>query len=151
MKNKDIKIKDLNIENIDNIVDFIWNVQKECNQIPVVFQDDDSKEIFKSGVTSEINADLKFFGAFEDEKMIGILGVKRNNISYLYVSKEHQRKKVGTILLRFALEILREYDTIYIESVDDAKKFYKKNGFKNKNNKEYDIVMEYKRKKFRIF
>ena len=148
---KEMKIREINVKDIDNIVDFIWNVQIEFDQIPSIFQDEESKEIFKSGVLENMNKSLKFFGAFEENKMIGIIGFDKNNILYLYVLKEYQGKNIGTVLLRFTLELLREYDTVLIETVETAKKFYKKNGFKNKNNNKYDVLMEYKRKKFRIF
>jgi len=151
MKLKDIKIKDIKSKYVDFIVDFIWDIQIEFNQIPSIFQDDESKEIFKSGVFESMNNNLKFYGAFIEDKMLGIIGFDKNNILYLYVSNEYQKKGVGTLLLKFTLEMLREYDVVNIETVETAKSFYKKNGFKNKNNNKYDVLMEYKRKKFRLF
>lgn len=151
MKLKDIKIKDIKSKYVDFIVDFIWDIQIEFNQIPSIFQDDESKEIFKSGVFESMNNNLKFYGAFIEDKMLGIIGFDKNNILYLYVSNEYQKKGVGTLLLKFTLEMLREYDVVNIETVETAKSFYKKNGFKNKNNNKYDVLMEYKRKKFSLF
>ena len=143
-----MNIKKLKVENINEIIELMWNVQMGTKQIPVVFCDEESKQFYKELVHKRMNEKLMFFGMFDEENMIGIIGLEGNRISDLYVLKEYQRKGVGTNLLRFGLEVLKEYDTVFIDSVDEAKKFYKKNGFKNVSN-DYNPEMQYERKRFK--
>lgn len=76
-----------------------------------------------------MNDILSFYGVFDDNKLVAVIGIEKNIISYLYVLKEYQNKGIGTKLIRLALEILKEYDTVLIDSVDSAKSFYKKMDF----------------------
>lgn len=146
-----MNINQLDVKDINIIVELIWNVQIESRQIPIMFQNEESKENFKKNMLEKMDDILSFYGAFDNEKFIGVIGIEENRISYLYVLKEYQNKGIGTKLLRFALDIFKKnnYNIVLIDSVEEAKAFYKKNGFRNKNNKDYSIAMEYKIKRFK--
>lgn len=141
-----MEIRELDILNINEIVELVWKVQTDFNQIPIVFRNEESKVQFKQFVLKRMINELKFLGAFIDNKLVGVIGYEENYIMFLYVLKEFQRKGVGTKLIRIVLELLKGYETIMIDSIEESKDFYKKIGFIDKDNKVYSICMEYKRK-----
>ena len=139
-----MEIKQLNIENINEISEFVWNIQLEFNQIPKKFINDEVKKQFKKFVLDSMNDKLIFYGVTVNNKIIALIGYEENYIGYLYVSKEYQNKGIGTLLLKMVLELLRKYETVTIDSVHTAKDFYIKNGFKYEKQKKYSIGMQYK-------
>ena len=140
-----MEIKQLNIENIKEISEFVWNIQLEFDQIPKKFNNEQIKKQFKKFVLDSMNDKLIFYGVIINNKIIALIGYEENYIGYLYVSKEYQNKGIGTLLLKMVLELLNKYETVTIDSVDTAKDFYSKNGFVETKQNVYTMGMQYKK------
>jgi len=79
---------------------------------------------------------LKIYGAYVDDKLIGIIRVVGDGYSVIFIQDllvhpEFQRKGVGTLLLK---KVLCEYDSVYQKHLmtEDTEKtilFYKSLGF----------------------
>lgn len=79
---------------------------------------------------------LKIYGAYEDDKLLGIIRVVGDSYSVVFiqdilVSPEYQRKGIGTALIR---QILAEYKHVYqkhllTEHSEKTIQFYKSLGF----------------------
>ncbi len=79
---------------------------------------------------------LKIYGAYEDDKLLGIIRVVGDGYSVVFiqdilVSPEYQRKGIGTALIR---QILAEYKHVYqkhllTEHSEKTIQFYKSLGF----------------------
>ena len=98
----------------------------------------------------------KFFVAIYNESIVGIIGLKRDRLSTLYVDPDYLGKGIATKLYeRFKEEALSKgISHILVESSEYAKPFYEKMGFKEvkkidkeiKGEKYQDILMEQKLK-----
>ena len=79
---------------------------------------------------------LKIYGAYVDDKLIGIIRVVGDGFSVIFIQDllvhpEFQRKGVGTLLLK---RVLCEYDSVYqkhlmTEDTEKTTLFYKSLGF----------------------
>lgn len=79
---------------------------------------------------------LKIFGAYDNEKLLGIVRVVGDGYSIIYIQDilvfpEYQRKGIGTALLE---RVLKEYKSVYQKALmtDNTEKtisFYKSLGF----------------------
>ena len=79
---------------------------------------------------------LKIYGAYVDDKLIGIIRVVGDGYSVIFIQDllvhpEFQRKGVGTLLLK---KVLCEYDSVYqkhliTEDTEKTTLFYKSLGF----------------------
>jgi GNAT superfamily N-acetyltransferase len=90
----------------------------------------------------------KFYGYFQDMKLIGVMGKARVKdvtlIRHAYILREWQRKGIGSKLLTF---IQRRVDTEYLlvgtwKSATWAIEFYKKHGFELMENGE-ELLRKY--------
>lgn len=111
----------------------------ECSDVcrieKELFTDDWSLESFQECMKNEI---IDFFGAFQDSKLIGYI-IGRNiageyEILNVAVSKAHQKKGVGKMLMEHILENAQKWDclNIYLEVRESnlpALILYKKFGF----------------------
>ncbi|MCR5462240.1 MAG: GNAT family N-acetyltransferase [bacterium] len=89
-----------------------------------------------------IKADIKngFVHIIKDEdKIIGTVTVKNNNMNRLFVLPEYHKKGYGKALITFAEEmIFKKYDSIIIDASLPSKSLYLKIGFKEI---EYDKIL----------
>lgn len=79
---------------------------------------------------------LKSYGAYADEKLVGIIRVVGDGYSVVFIQDlliypEYQRKGIGTVLLQ---HILQEYKDVYqkhllTENTEKTIQFYKSLGF----------------------
>lgn len=70
------------------------------------------------------------YGAFQDEELVGVLGVRRrNHILLLYVREDKLKCGIGSVLVKHFLEQSNE-ELITVNSAPFAYGFYEKLGFK---------------------
>jgi len=74
--------------------------------------------------------------AKENDEIVGFIGIKNNDkttlIEALFVSPKHQRKGIGSMLLKYALSCINEAQKISLEVLfhnENAIRFYKSFGF----------------------
>ena len=67
----------------------------------------------------------------EDGQIVGMVGVKRNEIGHLYVLPEWSRRGIGRILVEFAAELFRQggYEDMMVMGSPYAAEFYEHCGF----------------------
>lgn len=136
--------KDIKIENVKKIMPV--NKSYDFNEIYEIFEDvigNPTKENVKN-VLLEYEKDNKktLYGYFLDEKLTGIIGVKRNSddieILHFGVHPEYRGKHLGTELMDY---IKKEKKTMILNTDDDAIEFYKGYGYK---------YMEYYEEKYKV-
>jgi len=76
----------------------------------------------------------KAFGIKIDNKIVGLILTKQNNLFFVAVDKNYQNQKVGSSLLSFAKNYFG-YVTVGTQINNPALFFYQKNGFKIKKSK----------------
>jgi N-acetylglutamate synthase-like GNAT family acetyltransferase len=99
---------------------------------------------------------IELFVAVEEDKILGINGLKENQVRKFYVNPKYQRKGVGRKLMENIENLAkkRKIKKLIVHSSLYAEGFYKKMGFKrikkittSKNNIKFDeILMEKKLK-----
>lgn len=79
---------------------------------------------------AELMNELTVYGAFDGEKLIGVLGIKneRKHISLFFICSEYHRKGIGRKLFRFALQD-NPMQEITVNSSSYAIEFYQNIGF----------------------
>ena len=95
----------------------------------------------------EIEADVRFFGWMEGERLLGVAGIQALGdttlIRHAYVLSRYQRKGVGTRLLEHLIG-LAGTDEILVGTWADATwavRFYEKHGFKLVSPREKDRLL----------
>lgn len=99
---------------------------------------DEGLESFKSFINNEqLMDELIIYGAFEQNKLIGILGIKNNgkHISLLFIKPEHHRKGIGKKLFDYMENDYPAYE-MTVNSSTYAVPFYKRLGFEQTNDKQ---------------
>lgn len=144
-----MKIEEINIRKIAEASFLIWNVMNDFNQISPQFRNEKSKEEFtKTIIEKYLDDEIKFCGAFIENKLVGVIGYKDNVIRYLFVDKNHQNKSIGNKLFNFVLTKMKEQniETVYLNSTKEAYTFYKKLNFVDNDDKlraGYEYPMKY--------
>ena len=79
---------------------------------------------------------LKIFGAYQNEKLIGIIRVVGDGCSIVYIQDiivlpEYQRKGIGTALIKHILEMYQDVyqKTLFTDNTEKTIQFYKSIGF----------------------
>lgn len=106
---------------------------------------DEGLESFKSFINNEqLMNELIIYGAFEQNKLIGILGIKNNrkHISLFFIQPEHHRKGIGKKLFDY-MENDHPADEMTVNSSTYAVPFYKHLGFEQTNDKQTTNGMTY--------
>lgn len=80
----------------------------------------------------EIVKDRIIVVAVMDNKIVGMGGLKENEIRHMYVNAEYQHKRIGSAILSFLEEeaYYRGFSSLIVNAVPHSEEFYKKNGFK---------------------
>lgn len=100
--------------------------------------DEEGLQTFKDFIFSEQSMDeLTIYGAFEEEKLIGIIGTKQagKHISLFFIRKEYHRRGIGKSLFYY---FLNDYlvDEITVNSSTYAIPFYQSLGFEKLSDKQ---------------
>lgn len=95
-------------------------------------------ESFKSFIfNEELMDELTIYGAFEEERLVGIMATKNEgkHISLFFIRKEFHKKGIGKLLFHYALQDcpMRE---ISVNSSTYAVSFYQSLGFKKIDEKQ---------------
>jgi N-acetylglutamate synthase-like GNAT family acetyltransferase len=69
--------------------------------------------------------------AVENNQIVGMGALKENEIRHMYVQARFQRRNIGSRLLEFLITQAKDsgLNTVFVNSVVEAKRFYEKNGF----------------------
>ena len=122
-----MRIRKINNKEMPEALDLVWNV----------FLKSEAPDYTESGVkefkkTIDNNAwinEREFLGAFEKEKIIGLIATyNRNHISLFFVREEYQKKGIGRELFNYVLN-LNSDDFFTVNSSPYAYRFYEHLGF----------------------
>lgn len=114
-----------------------------------VIPDDRWKEPYMPAeeLKKEIKAGIIFYGWFEDDSLVGVMGIQSVKdttlIRHSYVLTKYQRRGIGGELLKYLFS-LAETPEILVGTWADAIwaiRFYDKHGFKRVSQKEKDILL----------
>ena len=69
--------------------------------------------------------------AVENNQIVGMGALKENEIRHMYVQSRFQRRNIGSRLLEFMINQAKDrgINTVCVNSVVEATRFYEKNGF----------------------
>lgn len=140
------KLKKKDYKEVNEILLKLHNLHVEKN--PCIFSKIDKFFTKKEWINRLESKKYKYFGAFEEDKLIGIIGIAFSNfsgivcpeISCLYVEEEYRKQKIAKNLMEKAIKYtkkkLEKYDkTSNFLDLDvmafneDAINFYKSMGF----------------------
>jgi len=88
------------------------------------------------------NGHKKMWGFYENEKIIGVIGTRdRFHISLMFVSKDHQKRKVASKLFTTVVDSLKEDENsksfeMTVNSSPYAVKIYERLGFRATDNEQ---------------
>ena len=93
------KISQKEIKQVENLINKVFDKSIACNY------SNEGKKLFKEEHSYDkiqeqhSNYELELWGCFEDENIVGIIGVKNsNNICMLYIDESYQRKGIAKCL-----------------------------------------------------
>ena len=87
---------------------------------------------YSPGRLKERAKEIEMFVAVENDKILGIIGMKNNELRTFFVDPKHQGRKIGRQLYDFLEKKMRDrgYDEIILEGSPTGEAIYKKFGFK---------------------
>ncbi|ATA77180.1 Acetyltransferase [Capnocytophaga canimorsus] len=146
---KEVIIKKLNSENlVTKGLKLSLEVFTKCNKMDY---NDEGYRHFNSYIENKEQVSLlSIYGAFINENLVGIIGVKENghHISLFFVDEKYQGLKIGRKLFAFAQNDTKA-NHIIVNSSTSAVEMYKKLGFniireQITRNGLTSVLMEYK-------
>ncbi|RZN56585.1 MAG: GNAT family N-acetyltransferase [Candidatus Methanomethylicota archaeon] len=96
---------------------------------------------------NEINEGVEFYGWFEDNTLVGVMGIQFVKdvtlIRHAYVIKEYQRKGIGSKLLKYLISLAKTPEILVgtWKNTTWAIHFYEKHGFKLVSYEEKDKLL----------
>lgn len=144
----DMEIREIKGEEIETARELIWETFKECESHSYP---EEGIDTFHEFITSEEEMEkLEFFGAFEDDELLGVLATRgdREHIASFFVEVEHQGRGIGRQLFEYLLENSSS-PYITVNSSVNAEPVYRKFGFTNTGSRQMSdgitfIPMEYR-------
>lgn len=146
-----VKISNANVfqtSEIKELLNYVWadTYKSFFSKETVKYIIEESQTLDKLKLEIE-NKDILFLVAkYNSDKIIGLATAEKKDkgifLKRLYVHPDYQRKGVGIKLLTNVLNNFKNIKKIYLEAEQDNIKgisFYKKNGFKIIENKEYEL------------
>ena len=121
-------VRKLTREEIEEALPLIWDV---FNKYEAVNYPETGKEAFHKAIRSADYLDmLTAYGAFDDEKLIGIIATRNagSHIALFFVHGDYHRQGIGKMLFEACL-VDNENKQITINSSEYAVDIYKKLGF----------------------
>jgi len=111
--------------------------------------DDRWKEPYMSAdeLNGELDADVQFYGWFEEDSLIGVMGIQpvkdTTLIRHSYVLHDYQRRGIGGLLLKHLLSLAKTTDVLVgtWEDVAGAIHFYKQHGFTSVSRRETNLLL----------
>ena len=127
-QNSDYTISRLQEDERQSALELAWRVFSEYESPDYV--PEGTEEFHKCLHDEEYLAGIEYYGAFDKEKLIGIIGIRadKNHICFFFVDGNYHRKGVGTRMFRY---FLKDYSgkTITLNSSPYGVPFYKAIGF----------------------
>jgi GNAT superfamily N-acetyltransferase len=115
-------------------------IPEDCWKQPYMSEDE---------FVEEVEQGVRFYGYFEDETLLGIMGIQRSKevtlIRHAYVLTKCQRRGVGKELLKRLIE-MAETEEILVGTWADAwwaTGFYEKSGFKSLCGESFNMLKKY--------
>lgn len=147
----EIIIRNIEENDIYGAIKLIWINMIKNNHLNCETNGCLSEKLFSQILFEDyMDKKLKLIGSFYQDELIGVLGFEKDYISFLYVEKEYQNHKIGTLLFRNFLDNLKDnINEVYVDSSIQGEEFYLKLGFINGFNNNSDdkcIQMIYRRK-----
>ena len=114
-----------------------------------VIPDDLWREPYMSSeeLKREINAGIVFYGWFEDDVLLGVMGIQSVKdvtlIRHAYVLTKYQRRGIGGKLLKYLIDLAKTSEILVgtWASATWAIRFYEKYGFKLVSSEEKDKLL----------
>lgn len=141
----EIKYKKLSEKEYEGAINFSYNEMLSNNQIEDTFK---NRTIFiKLNLLKAYDNLLHLYGAFDNNKLIGVIGYENDHISILFVNNKYRNNGIATRLLKHALNYYIDNDikTIKLSSTKEALDFYKKFDFLIDEDTNYDKYIPLKR------
>lgn len=137
-----MEIKKLTKDNLNEIIELIYTMSILFNVSSMVNSGPKGKNLFKLFFEESFD-DMEMFGYFKDSKLVGVVGLEDNNyIPVLYVLKEYQHLNIGTKLIEYIKNYVKDKtDFIEVCAYHKAIPFYEKNGFQLVNEMVEETVM----------
>ena len=137
MEKQQVNIRALSAEELEQALQFVWEVYARTE---AHLRTDDAIQDFLSKIDFEYAAvrmgegQLRFWGAFLEDKLIGVCAFQGlSHIYLLYVDPRAQGKGVATRLLKRAVFDSKRHDDslprITVEAPDTASAFFAAKGF----------------------
>ena len=128
-------IRRLYLSDLDSILKVINNAARVYKG---VIPDDLWKEpyMISEELKREIDSGVEFYGWFEDDTLIGVMGIQFVGdvtlIRHAYVLPEHQRRGIGSKLLKHLIDLAKTPEILVgtWANATWAIRFYEKHGFK---------------------
>lgn len=126
-----MEYREVKKEEMNNALELVWNVYLEYEAVD--YSEEGIAEFRKTlDDSSWINA-RKFYGAFIDDDIIGVIATKdKHHIALLFVDGKYHRQGIGKNLFRL-VSVLNEDDYFTVNSTPYAHEFYKHLGFCDTN------------------
>jgi len=139
-------IRKLSPSNFDSILKVINDAAQAYKG---VIPDDLWKEPYMSSeeLRHEIDSGVEFYGWFENDVLLGVMGIQFVGdvtlIRHAYVLPEHQRRGIGSKLLRHLISLAKTSEILVgtWANATWAIRFYEKHGFKLVSPEEKDKLL----------
>ena len=139
-------IRRLSLSDLDSILKVINNAARVYKG---VIPDDSWKEPYMTSeeLKREIDSGVEFYGWFEDDTLIGVMGIQFVKdvtlIRHAYVLPEYQRRGIGSKLLKHLIDLAKTTEILVgtWANATWAIRFYEKHGFKLVPPKEKDKLL----------
>ena len=128
-------IRKLATAEYDNAANLSYQVYMECGNNDLTQA---GIEAFKRFIYDiSLMAELDIYGAFDNGRLIGIIGIHREkqHISLFFVQKQYHRQGIGNSLFNYMMEYYK-FTRISVNSSTYAVPFYQSLGFKVVGDKE---------------
>ena len=127
---KRILVRMLSSEERSTALDLAWRVFSEYESPD--YSEEGTEEFWKCRHDEEYLAGMEYYGAFDGESLIGLVGIctDRKHICFFFVDGEYHRQGIGTRLFK---KVLEDYpnQTITLNSSPYGVPFYHALGFED--------------------
>lgn len=126
--NEGLIIRRLSQNEIPTALELAWKVFSEYEAPD--YAPEGTEEFRKCLHDEEYLSGIEYFGTFDGEKLIGIIGIRagNNHICFFFVDGDYHKKGIGTGMFRYMLEDYSD-KTITVNSSPYGVPFYKAVGF----------------------
>ena len=126
--NEGFTVRMLSQNEIPASLELAWKVFSEYESLD--YAPEGTEEFRKCLHDEQYLAGIEYYGTFDVEKLIGIIGIRadKNHICFFFVDGSYHRKGVGTGLFRYMMKNYQN-ETITLNSSPYGVPFYKAVGF----------------------